>query len=1009
MVCSKCLEQLKLPELVNSSNSEINSFSRHKMKIIFLSFAVHVVFLVSVFDIYFTTPVIHGIPEQINSLSTPAKRLVLFVADGMRADTFFRLSKTEAPFLRNIIEKRGTWGVSHTRVPTESRPGHVAVIAGLYEDPSAIMKGWKENPVEFDSVFNRSTYTWAWGSPDILPMFSKACGNRMWIETYSPEDQDFSGGKERGPSWLDEWVYDRFKSFIEYVGRKINKNEEGPDGGHQWGYIQDSGIVFFLHLLASDTAGHIFKPHSREYQENVNMIDSGIRYVVNLVESFYDNDGRTAYVFTSDHGMTDWGSHGAGDDSETQTPLVIWGAGVPQPIAADSHRCDKNKNFPNVNDEQWNLSHLCRNDVWQADIAPLMSTLVGTSIPVNSVGYLRRAYLNFSQKELAEASFMNARQILAQHTRRRFLIEQRQRSWSGGIFDYLPSFYRASKSFPPEEEESRVETIRYLIDKGHYEKAVIAECDELFELALHGLEYHHRYHRPLLLASLSFAFLGWISLLIVAVLHPDTSYSENHQFQGKFLLSRDSIFVLLAAVAWLYLFILHAPLQYYIYCLLPVALWWQVVKLLTDQRKTNTRISWKLLSMKQLLSPTLYVAAYAVGIEILVISFFHRWILSLGMLGLACSSFITNKHNDPNYYSRNAMKILLWSTSCFILGIFPLTPVIGKDVNSMLVMTAGWLFILLGILSTVLLARMRPRSGNLIDSLKRLPHRIWFQLLVLIPLAMWNISKADQSFVDKEGLPLFCQTLTWILSGSSLGLPLLMEHHWHKSNSYMVMNQLMSICLSVAVPFLLLSVNHEGIFLFALALNVHSWVLLETTDQQEFESKKSNVTMDDFRRAYIFIFLIITSFFGTGNVASINSFDPAWVRRFLSIFSPHAMGALILAKTCFPFLIVSCAFRAINLILKVPPKQLFLVVLAFSDAAGLHFLHLVKDKGSWLDIGSSLSHFVILETMVLFLLILYGLSCILIPHKILSISSTSRLSSSSVKVTVNYSDRRKER
>ncbi|CAN0549771.1 unnamed protein product [Rangifer tarandus platyrhynchus] len=109
-----------------------------------LGLLVHFVFFASIFNMCFTSTLVYGMIPQFTPLPPPAKRLVLFVADGLRAHKLYELDEdgnSRAPFVRNVIMNEGSWGISHTRVLTESRAGHVAMIAGFYEDVSAVAEG----------------------------------------------------------------------------------------------------------------------------------------------------------------------------------------------------------------------------------------------------------------------------------------------------------------------------------------------------------------------------------------------------------------------------------------------------------------------------------------------------------------------------------------------------------------------------------------------------------------------------------------------------------------------------------------------------------------------------------------------------------------------------------------------------------------------------------------------------------------------------------------------------
>uniref|UniRef100_A0A674IN86 GPI ethanolamine phosphate transferase 1 n=1 Tax=Terrapene triunguis TaxID=2587831 RepID=A0A674IN86_9SAUR len=582
---------------------------------------VHCVFLASIFDIYFTSPLVHGMTPQRTPLPPPAKRLVLFIADGLRADTLYELDDNgtpQAPYLRNIIEYKGSWGVSHTHVPTESRPGHVALIAGFYEDVSAVAKGWKENPVEFDSVFNESKYTWSWGSPDILPMFAKgASGDHVYTYCYTAEKEDFGA---QDATKLDTWVFDHVKNFF----RAARSNQT------LFSKVNEEKVVLFLHLLGIDTNGHAHRPNSREYKDNIRKVDEGINDIVSMLEDFYGNDGKTAFILTSDHGMTDWGSHGAGHPSETLTPLIAWGAGVNYP---------QKVTFQFFEDEflkEWKLEKWKRLDVNQADIAPLMASLIGVPFPLNSVGILPLDYLNNSAHFKAESMFTNAVQILEQ-----FKIKMTQKKETTLSFLFTP-FQLLSDT----EQINILRKARSYIHQEKYHEAV-SLCKTLISLALEGLSYYHTYDRLFLGISVVMGFVGWTSYVILLIVKTHTSLTRSTHDKASTVLLLYGFGAIGVLIAF-FLLIQTCPWTYYIYCLLPVPVWYAVEMLLLLK---------------------------------FVFSFFYRSTLTVGLIAFAGWPLITR------LWAQAKVTTLSWTLLCLLLAMFPLMPVVGREPNISLMLS----------------------------------------------------------------------------------------------------------------------------------------------------------------------------------------------------------------------------------------------------------------------------------------------------------------------------------
>lgn len=1041
----------------------VTSRSLWRLEFFVVSLLFHLIFTWSIFDVYFHSPVVYpsrrfdaanAVPDAPWTGDAPADRLVLIVADGLRADTLFQRHATAslpswaqhavqgdqlvyngtypdafkrtktvdgqvsgplyayaAPYLRSIARGPGVFGVSHTRVPTESRPGHVALIAGMYEDMSAVTKGWKINPLAFDSLVNQSSHSYAYGSPDIVPMFVLGTSpDKVDWQVYNEEAEDFT----KDAVELDTWVLHRMRDVFARAQRDPKADAR----------LRQPKTLFFMHLLGLDTTGHTYRPMSPEYVGNTIVVDEIVRQVSHLFEDFY-GDNKTAFLVTADHGMSRKGNHGDGDPDNTRTPLVAWGAGVPK-----ARHLPQRRFVYTEYDKHWGLDFLARSDVEQADLTPLMASWLGLSVPANSEGRLPLELLNASPAYRARAALATAKQVLEVY--RVKYVDRANRMLHFQPFQPLQS---RGDTLPG---AARVADAEQAIRDGEFDVAM-EESEALIHDALLGAKYLHRYDAPILSMIVVCGYLGLFMYGLTFL----AWYAQDQPVLSSRLYIVRAMYMppLILALLWGKFALDHAPWMYFVYSGAVGAIW----TLFACRVHILAHVLRHAQSMWTYVKGVSYAVISLILLELAVYGYLHRLVWAAILLFLGFSLPFAS---PMSFKEGHQVLVLLGAVLCGANGWFMSLPT-EKDESVPLILGGGTLLLVLGSLVYLLprtflmppdyLGRDRNAYAMMhartVDELKEISAQkneeepdadaFWprtrqalLMELVCLVISMLVTRSSAHSLNTKQGLPFVNQVVAWVVMLGSMSAPLVLGfQHPRGKLAQPVRERLVLLIFAFAPVFVLLSLRDEVLFYAVYTLLVLAWGHMEAElarDRIVIEritngtrsavtvqepQRPRNMILDDIRVGIVYLVLLHVGFFGTGNVASISSFYLSPVYRLVPVFSPFLMAALLVLKLIVPFIILSCVLAAVCMQpletralapvssripivasgLGLRDVHIPLVVAALAgDVLALNFFFAIRDEGSWLEIGQSITHFVMANLLQMYMLAIATLSALLL-------------------------------
>lgn len=293
-----------------------------------------------------------------------ANHTVVFVLDGVRADTFYETNK---PHIEALSDWANYTDAECSTFLSLSRPGQGVISSGVNTSESQVMSNDYEGLFTGDSL---------WSTAIRNAATTAVVGSDGWSELFEP--------------WLD-YSLTFTNTHIGEATLLINKT--GTES-HQVALpkYQDSLVAEYarfvvesqlptlmvVHFSDTDTAGHANGTTSESY---VNALKNEDTYIGEVLEALSDVGvlNSTLIVITSDHGQIDAvpgkGQHGGTEPEVLHIPLLIRGPGV--------------------------KAGLYESPAHQNSIAPTVASIMGWEVPSDASGTVLFDCINFSSLQEA--------------------------------------------------------------------------------------------------------------------------------------------------------------------------------------------------------------------------------------------------------------------------------------------------------------------------------------------------------------------------------------------------------------------------------------------------------------------------------------------------------------------------------------------------------------------------------------------------------------------------------